>query len=103
VNYLKEGEAYMKKEKSLKVKFITTFTVICASVTFISAFSGFLLSLSTDTKKLDSLGIISGTDGPTAVFVAGQSSFYLLTAVFALPTILGVIYLAAIRYNNKHN
>jgi len=98
----------MKKEKPLKVRVITIFTVICALVTIFSAFSSPLLSLflshkfNVDTRDAASIGIIGGADGPTAIFISGQSYSHLLTFIFALLTILGIIYLVAIKYNNKH-
>ncbi|EYE88068.1 hypothetical protein Q428_09995 [Fervidicella metallireducens AeB] len=97
----------MKKEKSIKM--ITIFTVICALVAFISLFSSYLLSLylshklNIDTREAGSIGIIGGADGPTAIYLSGQSSSYLFTAIFALLTILGFIYLVVIKYKKNHN
>jgi len=101
----------MKNEKPIKVKAITIFTVLCGIITFISIFLGRLLPLylshkfnaGTGNVGSGSVGIIGGADGPTAVFVSGQSSFHLFTAIFALLTILGVIYLVVIRYKKNHN
>ena len=96
----------MKKEKSLIVRVVTVFTIICALVTFISAFSSSLLSLylsyrfNINTRDASSIGIIGGADGPTAIFISGKSSFQLFTALL---TILGGIYLVVIKYKNKHN
>lgn len=97
----------MKKEKSIKM--ITIFTVICALVAFIRLFSSYLLPLylshkfNIDTRNAGSTGIIGGADGPTAIYVSGQSSSHLFTAIFALLTILGFIYLVVIKYKKNHN
>ena len=95
----------MKKEKSTKM--ITIFTVICALVAFISLFFSSLLPLylsykfKIDIRNAGSIGIIGGADGPTAIYVSGQSSSHLFTAIFALLTILGFIYLVVIKYKKK--
>ncbi|MDK2801606.1 MAG: hypothetical protein PWQ70_3225 [Clostridiales bacterium] len=97
----------MKKEKSTKM--ITIFTVICALVAFISLFFSSLLPLylsykfKIDIRNAGSIGIIGGADGPTAIYVSGQSSSHLFTAIFALLTILGFIYLVVIKYKKNHN
>ncbi|MEN2776854.1 sodium ion-translocating decarboxylase subunit beta [Acetivibrio clariflavus] len=97
----------MKKEKSTKM--ITIFTVICALVAFISLFFNSLLPLylsykfKIDTRDAGSIGIIGGADGPTAIYVSGQSSSHLFSAIFALLTILGFIYLVVIKYKKNHN
>jgi Na+-transporting methylmalonyl-CoA/oxaloacetate decarboxylase beta subunit len=76
----------MKKEISTRT--ITIFTVICALVALISAFSRYLLSLylsfkfKIDTRDASSIGIIGGADGPTAIFLSRKSSFPLFTVVF---------------------
>ncbi len=99
----------MKKEKSIKIKVIAIFTILCASISFISVFSGSFLSLylfyrfNIHTRDAGSTGIIGGADGPTAIFVSKQSSSYLFTVIFALLTILGSIYLVVTKYKNKHN
>lgn len=97
----------MKKEKSIKM--ITIFTVICALVAFISLFFSSLLPLylsykfKIDIRNAGSIGIIGGADGPTTIYVSGQSSSHLFTAIFALLTILGFIYLVVIKYKKNHN
>jgi Na+-transporting methylmalonyl-CoA/oxaloacetate decarboxylase beta subunit len=96
----------MKKQVSI---IITTLTVICALAALVSAFSGPLLSLylsnkfSIDTKDASSIGIIGGADGPTAIFVSGHNNSQWFTAVFALLTILGVIYLLKTKHSKNRN
>jgi Na+-transporting methylmalonyl-CoA/oxaloacetate decarboxylase beta subunit len=97
----------MKKEKSTKM--IAIFTVICALVSLISAFFSSLLPLylfykfNMDTRSAGSIGIIGGADGPTAVYVSGQSSSHLFSAIFALLAVLGIIYLVIAKYKKNHN
>ncbi|WP_058485002.1 hypothetical protein [Defluviitalea phaphyphila] len=92
----------MKKEKLIKI--ITIFTILSALITFISAFFSFLLplylsfKLKDDISKSEIVETIGGADGPTAIYISGQSSLYLVTIIFLLLTILGIIYLVI----NKH-
>ena len=64
----------MKREKSLKVKVVIILTVLCALITFISAFPSLLVSLfylfnktNIDIRDASSIGSIGGADGPTAI------------------------------------
>ena len=92
----------MKNGKSIKV--VAIFTVVCALVTLSSMFSNTLLKLyltykfKRDFRNASTIGIIGGADGPTAVFVSGDISSPWLTAVFALLTILGIVYLSVAKY-----
>ena len=96
----------MKKQISI---IITALTVICALIALVSAFSGPLLSLylsnkfNIDTKDASSIGIIGGADGPTAIFVSEHNNSHWFTAVFALLTILGVIYLLKTKHSENRN
>ena len=99
----------MKKEKSIWVKGITVFTILCALIAFIGVFADFLLPLylsykfNVNTRDASSIGIIGGADGPTAIFISGQFSFRLLTIIFALLTVLGIVYLVINKYSKNHN
>lgn len=98
----------MKKAK-LSAKIVIIFTAICALVAFISALFSFLLPLyltykfNIDTRDASSIGSIGGADGPTAIFLSGQSSSRLFTAIFSLLTILGIIYLIFTKHKKNHN
>ncbi|CUH91640.1 hypothetical protein [Herbinix luporum] len=87
----------MKKWKSKKP--IKIFTLVCIIITVVSATINFLLPLLSLYKfkihlnAYNSIGIIGGADGPTSVFVAYNSSPYLLTIIFGILSILGVVYL----------
>ncbi|TZE80683.1 sodium ion-translocating decarboxylase subunit beta [Calorimonas adulescens] len=97
----------MKKEKIMKA--IAILTILCGLFTFISVLSSYLLPLylsykfNIDTRNAGSIGIIGGADGPTAIYVSGQFSSHLFTAIFALLTILGIIYLVIAKYKKNHN
>jgi len=95
----------MKREKSIKVKVISIFTVLCALIVLINVSLSLLLPFylsykyNIDTRDAHSVEIIGSADGLTSVFVSGHSSLHWYTAVFALLTVLGIIYLV----NNKRN
>lgn len=97
------------KGKSLKVKVVTVFTVIFAVLALISAFSDLLLKtflssrFNVNTTDAGSTGIIGGADGPTAIFVSGSIPSGWITAFFALPAVLGIIYLIFARYKKSYN
>lgn len=99
----------MKKAKSIKVKVIAIFTVLCALIALISAFFNFLLPLylsykfNIDTRGAGSIGIIGGADGPTAIFVSGQISPHWFTTAFVLLTLLGIMYLVVAKYKKNQN
>jgi len=99
----------MRKEKSIWVKGITVFTVLCALIAFIGVFADFLLPLylsykyNVNTRDASSIGIIGGADGPTAVFISGQFPFRLFTIIFVLLAILGMVYLLINKYSKNHN
>jgi len=95
----------MKKER--KVRVITVFTVLCGSIALICTFSKQLLALylarkfNIDTKNASSVGIIGSADGPTAIFVSGQSFKHWFTAASSVLTILGILYLVFNQYKEK--
>lgn len=97
----------MKKGKTTKI--ITILTIVCALIALISAFSDSLLALylsykfNMDTRDASSVGIIGGADGPTAIYVSGQISSHWFTIIFALLTILGIIYLVITKYKKNQN
>jgi Na+-transporting methylmalonyl-CoA/oxaloacetate decarboxylase beta subunit len=89
------------------VKTVTVLTVICTLLAVISAFSGYLLplylslKLNTDIRDGDSIAIIGGADGPTAIYLSDQSSSHWITVIFAALAILGVICLIMIKKSAK--
>ena len=86
------------KKRVLRIV-IGILTVICGLTALISAFFHPLLTLyvanktNINIKNPGSVGIIGGSDGPTAIFVTNQNHSFWFTFLFTLLTILGVIYL----------
>lgn len=87
----------MGKEKLRKV--VRILTIINLIITLISVGFNFLLpiylsyKLNNEVGKVSSIGIIGGTDGPTSIFVASQSSSHISTIIFTLLSIVGALYL----------
>ena len=80
----------MKKGKFTKV--VSIFTTITIIITFISVAVSFLMPIYLSYKyHIDSNKV--SADGPTAIFVASQLSPHLITFIFALISIIGIIYL----------
>jgi Na+-transporting methylmalonyl-CoA/oxaloacetate decarboxylase beta subunit len=83
-------------------KVIVVLTIICVFITFISISLEFLLPLylshkfNIDRKDAASIGIIGGADGPTAIYLAGTSK-HMITIIFAVLAVLGVIYLLIVK------
>ncbi|NLZ82508.1 MAG: sodium ion-translocating decarboxylase subunit beta [Clostridiales bacterium] len=97
----------MRNKKLTKI--IRVLTIICALITFVSVFSKSLLKLyfsykfNTDIKDASAVGIIGGSDGPTAIFLGSKSTTHWVPIIFAILTSLGVVYLIVDRRRNKHN
>ncbi|MEK6264757.1 MAG: hypothetical protein N2B06_08320 [Clostridium sp.] len=76
---------------------ITTITTI---ITFISVAVSFLMPIYLSYKyHIDSNKV--SADGPTAIFVASQLSPHLITFIFALISMVGIIYLIFTRKATK--
>lgn len=88
---------------------VAALTVLCALIALAGAFSGPLLSLylsnkfNVNTKDASSIGIIGGADGPTAVFVSGHVNSHWFTVIFAMLTILGIVYLLRTKHSKDCN
>ena len=86
----------MKKENLTKI--VGIFTILTTIMTLVSAIFNFLVNryisykLHADISKVDSIGIIGGSDGPTAIFVTSRSSTDLIIVIFALLSITGIAY-----------
>ena len=80
-------------------KAITVLTVISVIFTFINLACNFLLpiylsyKLQTDLRGASSIGVIGGADGPTSIILSSQQSPQIITATFALISIVGIAYL----------
>jgi len=101
------GVKSMKKGKSEKI--VSAFTIVCALITLVSVSFDLLLPLylsykfNIDARDAGSIGIIGGADGPTTIYLSGQFSLRFFTTIFALLTMLGIIYLVVIKYKKNHN
>lgn len=86
----------MKRKRTARI--VTILTVITAVITIISAAYEYLLpvflsfALHFDAREASSIGIIGGADGPTAIYITGQTPTYLITVIFASLTIAGIVY-----------
>ena len=85
----------MKKKKRI----VRILTLIAGILTFTRASFSFLLpmylshKLGLNVNDASSIGIIGGADGPTAIYIADQSSPHWITAILAVITIIGIVYL----------
>jgi len=87
----------MKKNK----KVIYILTIINIIITLISARFDYVILIFIWFKyhifanEASSIGIIGGADGPTSIYIASKPSLnpYLITIIFAILSILGIIYL----------
>lgn len=80
-------------------KTITALTILFTVITIISLGFNLLIPIfishrfNIDTDRAGSIGIIGGADGPTSVFIAGTAHSYAFISIFALLSILGLLYL----------
>lgn len=88
-------------------KVVTILTIVTTIGTLIStAFSvGIRLYLlykyNISANKASSIGIIGGSDGPTAIFINGIPSTNYITITFALLSVIGITYLIFIKKTQK--
>lgn len=88
-------------------KAITILTVICIMVTINNLAFNFLLPIylsykfQTDLKGASSIGVIGGADGPTSIYLSSQQSPGTITAIFALLSIVGIIYLIFVKRTKR--
>lgn len=93
----------MKKHRNI-IKVITVISII---ITAVSAASDFLIRtyiahrFKAKISPHSSIGIIGGADGPTSIFVAGDSSHHLITILFGLLSVAGAMYLVLSRKSRK--
>ncbi|MDF2545095.1 MAG: gcdB1 [Herbinix sp.] len=60
------------------------------------------MKYNTDFSDASSIGIIGGADGPTTIYVANSKAPG-FTALFALLSIVGIIYIIRTKRKNKNN
>lgn len=94
----------MNKKRIRKV--VILLTAICVISTIINISYQYLLPLylsskfNTDLTKANSIGIIGGADGPTAIYVSNSLSSPLISLILTLLSILGVVYLIYTKKND---
>jgi Na+-transporting methylmalonyl-CoA/oxaloacetate decarboxylase beta subunit len=94
----------MKNKKIKKV--LIVLTVTCVIVTVINATWNYLLPkyiMNNFIKDLNvnTIGVIGAADGPVSILVSTPNYSYLITTIFALLSISGIVYLLVIK--NKIN
>lgn len=79
-------------------KAVKIFTIITTVITLFSAVFTFVLPMFLSYKlqiyanEASSIAIIGGADGPTAIYVTSKSSPYMITVIFGVLSIAGIIY-----------
>lgn len=88
-------------------KVIKSITIISLIITLVSGLVNFVASL-IKFNKFDmnlaagsSVGIIGGADGPTSVFIASKTPYNIITIIFGVISIIGIIYLLVHKYLKK--
>lgn len=90
-----------------RTKVVTIFTITTTIIALISASFNFLLPMCIsyifrkEVREASSIGIIGGADGPTAIFLAKQTSSHFITIIFSVLSIVGVLYLFFARKATK--
>lgn len=54
-----------------------------------------------ETNNSNSIGIIGGADGPTAIFISGNPAAIVVTLILALLLILGVLFIIIKKKSHK--
>ena len=86
---------------------VTLFTIIFIIMTLISICHNFIMLISPFFKlqkqigSSNSVAIIGGADGPTALYITNEPSLHIFTVIFALLSIAGVLYLSHIKRIEK--
>lgn len=87
----------MQRKKLNKI--IKILTIISALITIVSASFRYLLRLyvkfkfKINIKDASAVGVIGGADGPTMILLESNSHRHIFTLIFAVFSILGMIYL----------
>jgi Na+-transporting methylmalonyl-CoA/oxaloacetate decarboxylase beta subunit len=95
----------LKEGKHRKV--VTIFTIMAITITLITVVLHYGISLylsykfKINTANASSIGIIGGSDGPTAIFLTGTLDLKLTSAIFAVVSLIGVLYLIFIKRQQR--
>lgn len=81
----------------------TIITIVSASWKFIICmYLQYKFQISADDyASTSSIGIIGGADGPTAIFISGKQDLDITTFIFALLSVVGIIYLILTSKRNR--
>ncbi len=92
----------IKRHKAIK-----TITIISLIITMISGLVNFVVPLIKfnqfymNRATASSVGIIGGADGPTSVFIAIKTPYHIITIVFGVISVIGIIYMLVHKYLKK--
>ena len=94
--------------KKTIIKVIFILTVSCGLITMLNLSVLYILPVylsykyKINVKDAAATGIIGGADGPSAIFISGQTSQW-FTALFALLTVSGILCLVINRFKKRTN
>ena len=80
-------------------KVIKTITIISFIITTISGLVSFIVPLikfnqfNMNLASHSSVGVIGGADGPTSVFIAVKTPYPIITIIFGVISVIGIIYM----------
>ena len=92
----------IKRHKVIKI-----ITIISLIITMISGLVNFVVPLikfnqfNMNLASASSVGIIGGADGPTSVFIATKVPYHIITIIFGVISVIGVMYLLVHQYLKK--
>lgn len=84
-------------------KIIIIITIVTTIITIIGVLWKYIMRMylhykfQTNTNSASSIGIIGSADGPTSIYLSGSQYLGLITIIFGLLSVLGIIYLIATR------
>lgn len=90
-----------------KHKVIKTITIISLIITMVSVVVNFVVPIikfnqfNMELASGGSVGVIGGADGPTSVFIAGKAPYHIITIIFGVISVIGIIYLLVHKYLKK--
>ena len=90
-----------------RYKVIKIITIISLIITAISGLVNFAVPLikfnqfNMNLASASSVGVIGGADGPTSVFIATKTPYHIITIIFGVISVIGVIYMLVHKYHKK--
>ncbi|NLL00828.1 MAG: sodium ion-translocating decarboxylase subunit beta [Clostridiales bacterium] len=82
-------------------KIIMVLTIVTTLITIITVSWEFIMrmyiqnkfQIRIDKNSVSSIGIIGGSDGPTAIFISGNQYLGIIKYIFGLLSFIGIVYL----------